>query len=47
MMAITLRKGVSDGDIDSLVSDVFVLDTSWQSEGDHSLVGVKAIYFHL
>ena len=47
VMAITLWKGVSDGDIDSLVSDVFVLDTSWQSEGVHPFVGVKAIYFHL
>ena len=47
MMAITLRRGVSDGDLDGLVSDGFVLDTSWHSEGVHSFGEIKAIYFHL
>ena len=46
-MAITPWKGVSDGDLDGLVSDEFVLDTSWHSEGVHSFGGIKAIYFHL
>ena len=48
MMAITLRKGVSDGDIDGLVSDGFVLDNSWQAK-EFFILGnrIKAIYFHL
>ena len=45
MMAITLRRGVSHGDIDGLVSDVFVLDTSWHSDGVHSFGGSKPFIF--